>query len=1225
PPPSSPNSSLERRILLYAPTGNDARLSQGFLQEAGFAVTICRNMPALCREIDKGCAMAMVAEETLGPASTVDFSEALAGQPSWSDLPVTIITGNGESGRRRLRQLMKDGAVGNVTLLERPFHPETLLSHVEAAARTRTWQYQVRDLLHQQQASELRLRDTLESISDAFASLDRDWNFKYVNGSYLKLVAPLHGSAESLLGRNVWEKFPDIVDSEVGRFYRRTMEEQRQGVLEVYYPPLSAWLEICAYPGPEILSLYVRDISERKKEEQAREERRTKDRLLSEILARLLGAHDPHEVMRQLFPQVAAHLGVDAFFNFMITPERDALELQACSGIPQEAAVSLQRLEWGATVCGTAAELRQPVVVSNLQESDDPKVAHIRRLGISAYACYPLVVGEDLLGTLSFASRTLTSFEEEDLEFVRLISQYGAIALNRLHQADQLRASEREHRRIATENAQLYSNMQKAAERLSLALSAGKLGDWSWEAETDVLRMSARTAEIYGVPADAVITRSAMRSLLEEGDRARSLAALRESVRRGQDYSIEYRVNRPDGSRVWVAAKGRPVIDGNGTVTGMLGVVQDITEQKETEEALRDARARVEATLVAAEIGTWRWDITRDVVVADKNLARMFCLPADTLESPINDFFNAVHPADRERLKDSIATAMVTADGELETDYRLLCGDDSVRWVTARAKVERDARGRPLHFPGVVIDITQRKLREREVAELSKKIEDQARLFDATLSHMSDLAYTFDREARVIYANKPLLDLWGVTLEEAVGKNVFDLEYPEELGRRLNSELLEVIHTGRTIRGETSLTSAAGVDDFHEYIYNPVYGPDGTVVAVAGSTRLITERKKEEQALQEAKEAAEAANLAKDRFLAVLSHELRTPLTPVLMTVGVLESEPSLPPNLRSDMAMIRRNVELETKLIDDLLDLSRVSSGKLSLRLEPVELNSLVREVCGICQSQAFEKSLKLECTPLEVPVTVTADPARLQQVFWNIVKNAIKFTPSGGRIQVDAFPVPEGRISVRVRDDGQGIDSAVLPKIFDAFEQGDPRINRQFGGLGLGLAISKALVDMHEGSITAESDGPGQGAVFTVTLPVGGQAPASDPVVTGKPDGDGFRSWRLLLVEDHGDTSRMLSQLLRRRGFTVKTADNVATALELAAAEPFDLVVSDLGLPDATGYDLMRRIRDEYQLPGIAMSGYGMEDDLRRSQEAGFREHIVKPVRIAQLEEAIRRVLGR
>jgi CheY-like chemotaxis protein len=374
--------------------------------------------------------------------------------------------------------------------------------------------------------------------------------------------------------------------------------------------------------------------------------------------------------------------------------------------------------------------------------------------------------------------------------------------------------------------------------------------------------------------------------------------------------------------------------------------------------------------------------------------------------------------------------------------------------------------------------------------------------------------------------------------------------------------------------------------------------------------------------LQEAKDTAEAASAAKDRFLAVLSHELRTPLTPVLMTVASLEADESLPAVAREDMAMIRRNVELETKLIDDLLDLSRITSGKLRLRLQPVDLNDAVRQVCGICKSQVQEKGIRLTCD-LEAPVgIVSADPARLQQVLWNVVKNAAKFTPQGGEIHVSTRATDTRRF-VEVRDSGIGISPEMLPRIFDAFEQGEG-ITRQFGGLGLGLAISKALVELHGGSISVHSDGHGKGATFVVEIPARREAeeaiPMRPPQESGAKDAGNLR---LLVVEDHADTARTLSRILRAAGFSVIAADNVENALKLAATAEFDLMLSDIGLPDGTGYDLLREVRKHRPVQAIAMSGFGMEEDLRKSREAGFAEHLVKPVNIPELIEAIRRIV--
>jgi CheY-like chemotaxis protein/anti-sigma regulatory factor (Ser/Thr protein kinase) len=282
------------------------------------------------------------------------------------------------------------------------------------------------------------------------------------------------------------------------------------------------------------------------------------------------------------------------------------------------------------------------------------------------------------------------------------------------------------------------------------------------------------------------------------------------------------------------------------------------------------------------------------------------------------------------------------------------------------------------------------------------------------------------------------------------------------------------------------------------------------------------------------------------------------------------------------------------------------------------------MHHVCETCRPYILEKGIHLHCDlPPDGPF-VTADPARLQQVLWNLVRNAAKFTPEHGDIYVSVSKMPGDRLRIQIRDSGIGIPPEVLPKIFDAFEQGDANITRQFGGMGLGLSISKALVEMHHGTIHAETGGADRGSTFTVELPLL-MAHEVAPAFSHSPTGNGGKTkLRLLVVEDHPDTARVLGRLLRASGYAVKTAQSAAAALELAAAEPFDVIVSDIGLPDQTGYDLMREIRSRYMMKGIAMSGYGMDEDLRKSRDAGFSDHIVKPANLAQLERSIRRVAG-
>ena len=362
------------------------------------------------------------------------------------------------------------------------------------------------------------------------------------------------------------------------------------------------------------------------------------------------------------------------------------------------------------------------------------------------------------------------------------------------------------------------------------------------------------------------------------------------------------------------------------------------------------------------------------------------------------------------------------------------------------------------------------------------------------------------------------------------------------------------------------------------------------------------------------------ANAAKDEFLAVLSHELRTPLTPVLLTVSLMETHPELPADMREDVATIRRNVELESRLISDLLDLTRIERGKLQMDVRDVDLHRVVRAAADICQREA---SARLELRLDARRHFVRGDATRLQQVFWNLLTNAIKFTPPDGSITVRSSDADGGRIRVELTDTGVGIDAAMIPKLFNAFEQGDVRAARQHAGLGLGLAITKKLLEAHGGTIAASSEGRGRGASFVVELPAAEGLPVreatpSQPAAARR----AARPLDVLLVEDHEPTLGALSKLLKGLGHRVTGVTTVASATAAAGQNGFDLIISDLGLPDGSGLDVMRRLRDRYAGRAIALTGYGMESDVAASRDAGFAVHLTKPVDLSALEAAMRRV---
>jgi signal transduction histidine kinase len=372
-----------------------------------------------------------------------------------------------------------------------------------------------------------------------------------------------------------------------------------------------------------------------------------------------------------------------------------------------------------------------------------------------------------------------------------------------------------------------------------------------------------------------------------------------------------------------------------------------------------------------------------------------------------------------------------------------------------------------------------------------------------------------------------------------------------------------------------------------------------------------------------------AANAAKDQFLAQLSHELRSPLTPVIAMVGELEAEVPDSKPVKEALEVVRRNVELEARLIDDLLDITRISKGKLQLSFEPISIHQIVQRAYEICRNEIEAKNLEVNFGLHAVHTHVEGDPARLQQVFWNLIKNSVKFTPEKGRISIETLNRAPAKIEVRVIDTGIGIGSETIDKIFNAFEQGQSDITRRFGGLGLGLTISKTLIDAHGGHIWVQSSGKNQGAMFTVELntvesPIERDGHGEDRPIDRKPDAAGAGHRRVLLVDDHHDTCLGMKRMLERRGYQITIAHSAEQAVEKVRTEEFDLLISDIGLPDRSGYDLMREVRLNKRLPGIALSGFGSEQDVNQAREAGFAEHLTKPINFERLEKTIQSLLS-
>jgi PAS domain S-box-containing protein len=489
----------------------------------------------------------------------------------------------------------------------------------------------------------------------------------------------------------------------------------------------------------------------------------------------------------------------------------------------------------------------------------------------------------------------------------------------------------------------------------------------------------------------------------------------------------------------------------------------------------------------------------------------------------------------------------------------------------------------------------------------------------AIVSSSDDAIVGKDLNSIVTSWNAGAERIFGYPASEMIGTSVMRLIPPDHQGEE--EQILARIRRGERVNPiETVRVAKDGRLLDVSITVSPIKDSRGTVVGASKVARDISERKRAEEKLHEAKISAERANQAKDDFMAVLSHELRTPLTPALAAASYLAEHEDLPPQLREEVTAIRRNVQFEARLIDDLLDLTRITRGKLQLHPEAVDAHRLVQNALTIVHEDIARKGLDVATDLGATEHHVWADPIRIQQVFWNLLNNAVKFTPKGGQIRIRTWNV-EGRLAFEITDTGVGIEPEHQTRIFNAFEQGEASIIRQFGGLGLGLAISQTLLKLHGGTVNVQSDGKNCGARFTVTLDLLREPIAESPRKTDA-DSVAERGLRLLLVDDHADTRRILSRLLGKCGHEVATADCGQSALKLMETGRFDVLISDIGLPDTSGYELVREAKRRQSMQGIALSGFGMEEDVRRSMEAGFDYHLTKPVEFQELRTLLQKI---
>ena len=584
-------------------------------------------------------------------------------------------------------------------------------------------------------------------------------------------------------------------------------------------------------------------------------------------------------------------------------------------------------------------------------------------------------------------------------------------------------------------------------------------------------------------------------------------------------------------------------------------------------------------------------------------------------------WLDTVHLEDRDRAANTYRRA-VEAGEPLEMEVRFRSADGDYRWYLSRAVPLRDAQGRVLKYYGTCTDIEDYRRVEASLARMTEQSDQRRRVYEAALSSTMDLIYVFDLEGRFTYANEALLALWRRTWDDAIGKTCLELGYPADHAAMHDRELRQVIETRQPLRGEVPFEGAHGLR-IYEYIFVPVIGADGQVVAVAGSTRDTTERRRLEDNLRESAAELSAADRRKDEFLATLAHELRNPLAPIRSALEVMRLTGDDPQTVAQSCAIMERQLAQMVRLVDDLLDLSRITRSRLELRRERAELSAILTSAIETSRPLIEESRHELVVSLPDRPVYLDADVTRLAQVFSNLLNNGAKYTPPGGKIWL-AAQVEAGQIVVRVRDTGIGIAADSLPRVFAMFAQVDNSRERTQGGLGIGLTLVKRLVSMHGGSIEAHSPGLGQGSEFVVSLPLDPELqPHRAPA---KPTNGTFAGStskrRILVVDDNIDAAKTLSMMLSIMGNEICLAHDGVEAVAKAASFQPEIILLDLGLPHLSGIEACQQIR---QQPGaeriliVALTGWGQEQDKLRTREAGFDEHLVKPIEPARLHELV------
>jgi PAS domain S-box-containing protein len=772
-----------------------------------------------------------------------------------------------------------------------------------------------------------------------------------------------------------------------------------------------------------------------------------------------------------------------------------------------------------------------------------------------------------------------------------------------------------------TDRRRVEAELRQSDEKLRLALSASRMGTWNWNIETGKISWSDNLEALFGLePGEFDGSFEMFAARLHPDDRHRVVAAVEHTVTTGEDYDIEFRVVYPNGTIRWALSQGKVFYDQHGQPMQMAGIDLDITERKQSAQILRDSEERFRQLAENIDAVFWIKEVPENrVSYVSPAYERLWGLNPQELYQGQQAWVDRIHPEDRESTDRAFHEK--AAAGQFDQEYRIVLADGSIRWVHDRCFSLRDEAGEIYRFAGIAEDISERK----QVEEALRQSEEHYRYLAEAIPQ---LVWTCDASGSCDYANQRLCDYTGLSFEEILGRGWLSAVYPDD--RQAAQSVWNNAVDRRSYRHEYRFQRASDSSyRWHLVLGLPLKDQQGQVVKWFGTCTDIHDQKQLEVERnrilaqeQLARAEAERANRIKDEFLAVLSHELRSPLNPILGWTKLLQTRKFNETKTAEALATIERNAKLQTQLIDDLLDIAKILRGKLSIDAAPVNLASVIESAIDTVKTAAVAKSILLHPVLPNIG-QVSGDSNRLQQIVWNLLSNAIKFTPKEGQVDIRLKRVDE-QAQIIVSDTGIGINPDFLPYIFESFRQEDVSITRKYGGLGLGLAIVRQLVEAHGGTIAADSPGVGLGATFTVQLPLLNVEPEIKQTDELPQPTLELMGIRVLTVDDDADARELLTVLLSEYGATVKTVTSAAEVLaNLESFQP-DVLVSDIGMPEVDGYSLIEQIRTlppekGGEIPAIALTAYARVDDQQRAITSGYQRHVTKPLDPEELVQAV------